>query len=79
MRGLESVLGKKETSPSFSTMWGYNGKSHRQTRKNVLTRYQMSQCPDNQGLDSPTSRIGRNKHLLFEPPSLLYSVTGDNE
>ena len=33
MTGLESVLGKKETSPSFSTMWGYDGKSHQQSRK----------------------------------------------
>lgn len=33
MTGLVSVLGKKETSPLFSTTWGYNDKSHRQTRK----------------------------------------------
>ena len=79
MTGLVSVLGKKETSPSFSTTWGYDDKSHRQTRKSVLTRYQMSHCLDHQRLESPTSRTVRNKHLLFEPPSLWYSVTGDNE
>lgn len=79
MTGLVSILGKKETSPSFSTMWGYDDKSHQQTRNSVLTRYKMSQCLDHRRLDSPTSRTVRNKHLLFEPPSLWYSVTGDNE